>query len=137
MRTKILAKDKALEASNWTTNMTLVGVNGRCPFVDRNGSSPRPMLNHGILDASIVLGLIDADLVCIEVTEADVFDDPAFEKWEVGEDRKSATRGDFRIFICGKLYVVGHGIFRHIKHGPVLELAAAVNRLVEVGEVSE
>jgi hypothetical protein len=137
MRTKILAKDKALEASNWTTSMTLVGINGRCPFVDRNGSSPQPILKHGILDASIALALLDAGLVSIEVTEHDIFDDPAFEKWTVSECRQCATRDDFRIYTNGELCWSVNQIWRHLKRGPIVPLAEAVNRLVEVGEVSE
>ena len=85
--------------------------------------------------ASVVVDLILLGAT-IEVTEHDVFDDPAFEKWDVSECRLKAFRGNFSVWSNGKCFFYAM-LVNEVNPSDIPELAAAVNRLVEVGEVSE
>jgi len=72
----------------------------------------------------------------IEVTEHDIFDDPAFDNWEILSQETCAARGNFHIYADGRMRHCNQPV-RTVNPSDIPALAAAVNRLVEVGEVSE
>jgi hypothetical protein len=139
MRTRTLTQEEALALCNsdgFTINHSMV-INGNRRPIAQGDRCVSFALESGpsAYSQAFMYGLIELGAT-IEVTEQDIFDNPAFEKWDVNADRDWAKRAGFIIWSRG-IVDYAQSFVRHVNPSDIPALAEAVNRLVEVGEVSE
>ena len=139
MRTRTLEEWEALKLfrDNAFTSDHQLAINGKRHPISLDGNCyPMTSVHHGahVYPDNTSMTLMIHLGATIEVTEHDVFDDQAFEKWDVDECRLKADRGNFSVWSNGMCYFYAM-LVTEVNPSDIPALAAAVNRLVEVGEV--